>query len=314
MSMLDPRAEVKIAPDVSPHTLRNASRVADVIVVRANLPQDIFENATRLRGVVRHGVGLDMIPMEAASRHGIVVANTPNVNVVAVAEYVIGQMIMLARRLHTIDQRVREEGWDEARGLSDRSTELAGRTVGIVGMGAIGTEVARMCHYGLRMRVLGYRRSTAKMPSSVTAVSLDVLFSEADVVVLACPLNPQSRGLANSTRLGLMKPSAHLINVSRGPVVDEHALCDALARNKLAGAALDVFESQPLSPASPLFTLPNVILSTHLAGITRESMKRMSELAAEQVLSLLDGTLPKHFVNVDIRESAISRLRRLGSI
>jgi len=260
---------------------------------------------------VRHGAGLDMIPVEAASRCGIAVANVPGANAVSVAEYVVGQILALTHGLHRIDRTLRAQGWSTARALADDSSEASGRTVGIVGMGAIGLEVARICTDGLRMKVLGFRRSTAPMPAFVTASPLDELLARSDVVVLACPLDDSTRGLLGAERLARMKRGSFLVNVSRGPVVDEAALAIALRDGPLAGAALDVFEQQPLPSDSPLFALPNVILSTHLAGITEDSMRRMGEIAVRQTIALLRGQLPEHFVNTD---AAAAVRARLGSL
>jgi D-3-phosphoglycerate dehydrogenase len=310
-ALLAARADVRIAPATDAETLIRCAAVAEVIVVRAPLPAEALAAAPLLRGLVRHGAGLDMIPIETASRLGVAVANVPGVNAVSVAEYVIGQMLALTHRLHRIDRTLRSEGWSTARALADQSIEATGRTVGIVGMGAIGVEVARICHEGLRMRVLGMRRSSAAMPAFVTAATLDELLAQSDVVVLACPLNDSTRGMVGADRLRRMKPGAFLVNVSRGPVVDEAALIAALRDGPLGGAALDVFEQQPLPASSPLFALPNVILSTHLAGITEDSMRRMGHSAVTQTLALLDGKLPEHFVNTDVAAAVRARLASL---
>lgn len=310
-ALLAARADVRVAPAPDAQSLIRCAVDADVIIVRAPLPAAAMAGAPRLRGVIRHGAGLDMIPIEAASKLGLAVANVPGVNAVSVAEYVIGQMLALTHRLHRIDRTLRSQGWQPARALADDSIEASGRTVGIVGMGAIGLEVARICHEGLRMQVLGTRRSAATMPAGVTPAGLDELFARSDVVVLACPLDDSTRGMVDAARLARMKPGAFLVNVSRGPVVDEAALIAALRDGRLGGAALDVFEQQPLPASSPLFALPNVILSTHLAGITEDSMRRMGAGAVRQALALLDGQLPEHFINTDAAAAVRARLASL---
>ncbi|GAB2913090.1 hydroxyacid dehydrogenase [Paralcaligenes ginsengisoli] len=314
MALLSSQADVRLASDTTFPTLRESSRDADVIIVRATLPTDIFEGTKRLRGAIRHGAGLDMIPVEEASKLGIAVANTPGVNALSVAEYVVGQMIALARQLHIVERKLRSDGWNSARQLSDSATELTGRTVGIVGAGAVGCEVARICHYGLKMRGIGYRRNPQHMPDFIEKASLDILFKESDFLVLTCPLNEHTRGLVNAERLASMKPGAYLVNVARGAVIDEQALADTLINKRLAGAALDVFTEQPLPADSPLLAIPNLILSTHLAGITQQSMQRMSELAAQQAFSLLNGALPRHLVNSDAESHIRARLLRLQKI
>jgi D-3-phosphoglycerate dehydrogenase / 2-oxoglutarate reductase len=312
MEVIAARAAVRIAPATDAATLVAAAEDADVIVVRSPLPPELFEHAKRLRGVVRHGAGIDMIPLEAASRHGVAVANAPGTNAVSVAEYAVGQMLALSRRLQQIDSALRAQGWSAARRLGDQAFDLAGRTVGVLGVGAVGEAVARICRFGLQMQVVGHRPSPRPMPDFVRRVSIEELFTAADVVVLSCPLNDQTRGLVDARLLGCMKPSALLVNVSRGAVVDEAAMIAALTQGRIGGAALDVFAKQPLASDSPLLQLPNVILSAHMAGITQDSMRRMGEVVAAQAFQLLDGNLPTHFINHEARAQVQARLEALS--
>ena len=304
-------AELRVAPARDPETLTDAAREADVVVVRSNLPPALFEHATRLRAAIRHGAGVDMIPIDVASRHGVMVANAPGTNAVSVAEYAVGQMLALSRRLTRIDATLRRDGWHDARTLSSECFDLAGRTLAILGVGAIGTELARICHAGLRMKVIGHRRSTAPMPANVEAVPLDALFARADVLVLSCPLDDSTRGLVSERLLGLMKPTSLLVNVSRGAVVDEPALLKALGEGGIGGAALDVFGQQPLAAGSPLLGLPNVVVSAHMAGLTQDSMRRMGQVVAMQVLQVLAGELPTHLVNHEALDKIRMRLQTL---
>ena len=290
-------AEVVRAPDAQPGTLRRLVAGADVLVVRSPLPADLFDHAPLLRGVVRHGVGVDMIPVEAASARGIPVANVPGSNREAVAEHVLACFGLLARRLHRMDGTLRAAGWAASRALADGSTELAGKTVGIVGVGAIGSRIAAICHHGYDMRVLGHQRRLDALPAHVQGVALDELLRASDYLVLCCPLTEATRHLLDARRLGLMKPGAFLVNVSRGPLVDEPALVEALAGRRLGGAALDVFDEQPLRPDHALLALDNVLLTPHAAGLTEESMARMSRGAAQEVLRLLAGERPLNLVN-----------------
>jgi D-3-phosphoglycerate dehydrogenase / 2-oxoglutarate reductase len=312
MEVIASRAEVRIAPATDAATLVAAAKDADVIVVRSPLPPELFERAKRLRGVIRHGAGIDMIPVEATSRSGVAVANAPGTNAVSVAEYAVGQMLGLSRRLRQIDSALRVQGWSVARRLGDRAFDLAGRMVGVLGVGAVGEAVARICHFGLQMQVVGHRPSPRPMPDFVRRVSIEELFTAADAVVLSCPLNDETRGLVDARLLGCMKRSALLINVSRGAVVDEAAMIAALTEGRIGGAALDVFAKQPLAPDSPLLRLPNVILSAHMAGITEDSMRRMGEAVARQVFQLLDGCLPTHFINDEARARVQARLEALS--
>ncbi|MCB2006095.1 MAG: hydroxyacid dehydrogenase [Rhodoferax sp.] len=299
--------QVRVAAGTDAHTLCREAREASYIVVRAPLPAALFADAPRLRGVVRHGAGLDMIPIEAASTHGVAVANVPGVNARSVAEYVVAQMLQLARHLARIDRSVRGDGWDNARAMADDAEDLHGKTVTIVGMGAIGRALAAICSHGLGMRVIGVRRRPGADEALFTDMPLDAALPQTDYLVLACPLTDATRGLIGRSQLALLRPQARLVNVSRGPVLDTEALVDALRNGRLRGAALDVFDSHPLPPDAPLRDCAQVLLSPHLAGITRESMQAMSEVAAEQVLQMHQGQLPRHFVNPEAQERILAR-------
>jgi D-3-phosphoglycerate dehydrogenase len=300
-------AEIVRAPDTKPETLNALVADADLLVVRAFLPPDIFERANRLRGVVRHGVGLDMIPMESATAHGIPVANVPGSNAEAVAEHALAGMLLIARQSHAMDRELRAVDWPTARKRADAGTELLGRTLGVIGMGNVGARIAEICSAAFRMRVLGTPTRSRALPAFVESASAERIFAESDFVVLACPLTAETRHLANAARLASMKPGAALVNVARGPVVDEGALVAALTARRIRGAVLDVFAEQPLARDHPFLALDNVILSPHAAGITDESMKRMSQGAAEEALRLLAFEKPRHFCNPEVWERHLQR-------
>ncbi len=300
VSILERQAEVTIAPDVRAETLRRIICDADALIVRAQLPDDIFEQPHRLRGVVRHGAGVDMIPLEAATAHGIPVANVPGVNAGAVAEYCICGMLLLLRAMHRIDHALRTTDWNASRKIADDAVELSGRTVGIVGVGTVGRRVAEICSGAFRMRVLGYQRRLERLPAFATGVDLDTLFAESDFVVLSCPLTAATRGLISRRLIALMKPAAGLINVARGPVVDEAALVDALRERRIRGAVLDVYGEHPLPREHPLLGLENAVLTPHMAGITAESMQCMSVGAAHEVLRMLAGERPVNCANPEV--------------
>jgi D-3-phosphoglycerate dehydrogenase len=230
----------------------------------------------------------------------VVVANVPGVNASSVAEYAIFTAIALMRRFREIDARLRGgAGWASARELADVSRDLGGRVLGIVGFGNIGQAVNRLAQ-AFGMRVVATTRRPATLPAGVEALALDALMAQADVVLLCCPLNDETRGLLDAPRIALMKPDAVVINVSRGPVIDTPALLAALERGHLGGAALDVFDLQPLPPDSPLFARPNLILTPHMAGITEDSMGRMGRGTAEEVLRILANGLPVNFCNPQV--------------
>lgn len=294
------RLVISSAPD--PDTLLAEGRDADIIIVRAPLPAALFDNPPRLRAAIRHGAGLDMIPVEAATRAGVLVANVPGVNAVTVAEHVIMTSLMLRRRFPLVDRDLHANGWQAARAHADRGRELSGSRIGIVGMGNIGRALAAIAQRGFGMQVMASTRRAGGLPDGVRAATLDALVDEADIVVLCCPLTPETRGLMSRERIFRMRPDAVLVNVSRGPVVDEDALVEALRAGRIAGAALDVFATQPLPTSHPLLELDNVVLTPHMAGITEESMLRMGTGAAEETIRVLSGALPVNFCNPEAEE------------
>jgi D-3-phosphoglycerate dehydrogenase len=292
-------AQVRVAPDARPDTLKAALEGADGLIVRNVLPVDIFEHASRLKGVVRHGVGLDMIPVEQASRHGIVVANIPGSNTASVVEYCLAAMLHLRRRLASVDGMLREQGWAPARAYGEGGDELAGAVLGIVGVGAIGSRLAALAQ-ALDMRVLGLTRRPQALPPGVRAADKATLMREADVIVLACPLNEETRGMIDARALSQAKPHALVINVARGPVIDTAALLAALRENRLGGAALDVHDVQPIPPDAPVFSHPRLLLTPHMAGTTTASLRRMSQGAVDEILRILRGEAPLNWVNRDL--------------
>lgn len=291
------KADLRIASALDAETLTRESRDADVIIVRAPLPPEIFSGQHHIRAAIRHGAGLDMIPVEAATEAGVLVANVPAVNARSVAEHVIFASLALLRRFRMMDRDLRRQGWLAGREHANHTHELAGRTIGIIGMGAVGRQLAAIAHHGFGLTVVGNSRTNRHLPDFVLAASVDDLVAESDIVVLACPLTPETTGLMSRQRLASMKEGAILVNVSRGAVLDEAALVDALRAGRLLGAALDVFATQPLSPDHPLFTFDNVLITPHMAGITEESMIRMGTGAANEALRVLAGHLPVNLRN-----------------
>ena len=290
-------AEVVLAPEGSPDTIRRLARDADGVIIRSKLPDDIFESAPRLRAVTIHGTGTDLVPLASANARGVLVANLPGENAQSVAEYCVMAMLMLARNIAAIAAAIRTQPWDTARALSAPAREITGLTAGIVGVGEIGERVARICRNGFGMRVLGNQRRMDRLPLEAEPAALDELVAQSDFVVIACPLTPETHHLFNAARLGAMKPSAWLINAGRGPVVDEAALIEALRAKRIAGAMLDVYEHYRIAPGHPLFALDNVVLTPHLAGSTRESRVRASVRAADETLRMLAGEKPRNLVN-----------------
>ena len=304
-SILATHAGFSVASALDAETLASEATSADIVIVRAPIPAALFEHVTRLRAVIRHGAGLDMIPVEAATRAGVLVANVPGVNAGTVAEHVFFASIALLRKFRNVDRDLREKGWLAGREHALHGGDLAGRTIGVVGFGAVGRKVAAIGGaFGLE--VLVNSRSRTKLPDGVAFVELDELVGASDVLVLCCPLSAETTGLIGRSRIFSMRPGALLVNVSRGPVVDEAALLEALEAGRIGGAALDVFSTQPLPCDHPFYALDNVIITPHVAGITEDSMMRMGLGAAEETIRVLSGGLPLNLRNPE----AIDAYRR----
>jgi D-3-phosphoglycerate dehydrogenase len=293
-------ADVVLAPDTRLETLRACAAGCAAVIVRAQLPPDIFETAPTLLGAVRHGAGVDMIPVEAATACGVLVANVPGVNANAVAEHVLRCLLELARRSRDVARELasgRGAGWARARSLGDRGFELRGRTVGVVGFGHVGQAVARIARQGFGMQVVATTRSSAVDPLLATMRDLDDLLAASDFVVLACPLTDATRGLIGAAQLQRMRAGSFLVNVARGPVVQESALIEALRTGHLAGAALDVFDVQPPPQEHPYWQMPQLLMTPHVAGLTEDSMLAMGMAAVDAVEHVLRGDVPPHCVN-----------------
>lgn len=270
---------------------------ADAIVsmVTDKMDSEVFEAAgPQLKVVANYAVGFDNIDVREAERRGIVVTNTPGVLTQAVAEHALGMMIAVARRIVEADDFTRAGKYKGWMPLGFMGQSLWGKTLGIVGVGRIGTWMAEAAHRGLNMKILYtdvHHDDELELKESATYHSLDVLLKQSDVVSIHVPLLEKTRHLIGAHELRLMKPTAILLNTSRGPVVDEAALYHALKAGKLFGAGLDVFEAEPkLYPG--LAALPNVVLTPHIASATIEAREAMAEIAANNIRAVLRGTAP----------------------
>jgi (S)-sulfolactate dehydrogenase len=256
---------------------------------RTQVDAELLARAPRLRVVGRLGVGLDNIDVRTCRDRGITVIPATGANALAVAEYVIGAAMFLLRGAYAASAAVASGAWP--RGALSNGRETAGKTLGIVGFGGIGRLVARLAQ-GLGMRVVAFDALLAAddpvwSESGVRRQALDELLVESDVVTLHVPLFPETRHLIDAGRIATMRPGAVLINTARGGVVDDEALAAALRAGRLGGAALDVFEQEPLPANSVLAGVPNLLLTPHIAGVTVESNQRVSALIAEKVIEAL---------------------------
>ncbi|MER9439311.1 hydroxyacid dehydrogenase [Mesorhizobium sp. M0618] len=299
-AMLSGAGELVVASAIDPATLAAEAKNAEIVIVRAPLPPQLFDGAKLLKAAIRHGAGLDMIPMEAATAAGVLVANVPAVNARSVAEHVMFAVLALLRNFRAVDRDLRTKGWLAGREHANANSELAGKTIGIVGLGAVGQAVGHIAAHGFDLKVVATTRSMQPAPDKVGFLSIDALVEQSDIIVLCCPLTPETRGLINRERIARMKPQALLINVSRGPVIDDDALIEALQKRRIGGAALDVFATQPLPSNHPYFGFDNVIITPHMAGITEESMMRMGVGAAGEALLVLAGKLPVNLRNPEV--------------
>lgn len=244
--------------------------------------RQVLASADRLKVIAKWGIGTDNIDEETAEEYGITVSNTPKVFGDEVADVVIGYAIMLTRQLHLIDRAVRDGEWACPRGVS-----LAGKTFGVVGVGDIGSSVARRAYaHGLDVLGSDVRPFPADLSDDIDIerVEMGELLAAADLVSLNCALTEKTRGMIGSDELEAIGEEGYLINTGRGELVDQDALIEALREGRLAGAALDVFEEEPLPPSSPLVAMENVILGSHNAQNTHEAVARVNERAVENLI------------------------------
>jgi D-3-phosphoglycerate dehydrogenase / 2-oxoglutarate reductase len=270
----------------------------DAIVIRSatQLTADVLEHADRLKVIGRAGVGVDNVDVDAATRRGIVVANAPESTVVSAAEHAVGLLVALARHIPQAHASLKQGRWERS---SYGGIELEGKTLGVLGFGRIGQQVARRA-VGLGMRVVAHDPFVSKERYRELGVEraekADDVLAEAEFLTLHLPLSDETRGVVDAGALGRMRPGARLINAARGELVDEDALLGALRSGRLAGAALDVFSSEPYS--GPLLELDNVVVTPHLAASTEEAQDRAGVIVAEQVVAALEGGLVTNAVNI----------------
>jgi D-3-phosphoglycerate dehydrogenase len=273
--------------------------VDGVILGMDDVTARVIEAARQLKVLSRYGVGMDKVDVHAATDAGVVVTNTPGTNHIAVAELALGLMLSLLRRIPQHDSSTKEGSWARERGA-----ELAGKTVGIVGLGAVGREVAkRLRGFDVRLLVYDpYVSSDVVEAQGAQRVDLETLLREGDVVTLHAPVTEETRGMLGQQEFGLMKPSACLVNTARAELTDEDALYEVLKSGGIGGAGLDAFSQEPPPPQCPLLQLPNVVATPHIGATTCESILRMGTLAVENALQVLRGERPDHVVNPEVYE------------
>jgi len=293
-----PNLELDVRTDLTPQQLIEVIPAYDALLVRSstNVTADVIHAGKHLRVVARAGVGVDNIDINAATQAGVIVVNAPTGNTVAAAEHSIAMLMAGARSIPQADAHVRSGQWKRAQFVG---TEVRDKLLGTVGLGRVAQEVVRMAQ-GLGMRVIAYDPYVTEEYAAqrgVTLADLDTLLAQADFVTLHVPLTPQTRHQINRARLLHMKRGAFILNVARGGVIDEAALVEVINSGHLSGAALDVFETEPLAADSPLRGCDKIILTPHLGASTVEAQEKVAEDVALQVLDVLNDRPARYAVN-----------------
>ncbi|OGP87060.1 MAG: hydroxyacid dehydrogenase [Deltaproteobacteria bacterium RBG_16_48_10] len=299
-AILREKADISIGEKYDEDYLIGQVKEAEGIIIRANgrVTPRLMDHAPKLKVVGRHGVGVENVDIEAATEKGIWVVYTPEANSISVAEHFFGLAIMLSKMIRKGERAFREEGRWEAR-YQYVGNELHGKTLGILGFGRIGKTIGRIGHQGFNMKILYYdvlRFEELEKEIEAARVSLEELLAQSDFVSVNLPMLPSTKGILGAREFGLMKKTAHVINLARGPIWDEKALYKALKEGKIAGAGADVYEVEPATKDHPLLQFENFIGTPHMAAHTEEALKRMSRVAVD-ILRVLDGNEPIYPVN-----------------
>lgn len=298
--------EVVLAPDPKPETILSMAADFDGMVSRNTfIGKDIFDKAPRLRAVASHGVGTDHIDLKEATKHKVYVVNTPGANSHGVAEMALGFMLALSHRIKDGDIAICRNGDYYARnGMIGHNLE--GKTLGIVGLGNIGRHLAKLCKTAFSMRVLAYSPSVPDKTFAELglekAADVAQICKECDYISLNCSYTENKLHMINEAMFKLMKPTAYLVNCARGQLVDQKALYEALKNGRLAGAATDVYETEPpVTKGEPIYQLPNFIATPHIATNSEDSINNLALISAMDVVSVLNGEPQKaHVANKDI--------------
>ena len=301
VELLRKEFEVNVLLGLSPEELVEKIGEYDGLIIRSatQVTAEVIERADNLKAIGRAGIGVDNIDIEAATKRGIIVANAPESNTIAAAEQTLGLMLAVARRIPVADASLKGGEWKRS---AFKGVEVSGKTLGLIGLGHVGAIVARGA-LGMGMRVLAYdpyiSEDRMRSMNVARAGSVAEVLEGSDFVSLHVPRTPQTMNMIDADALERMRPSAYLINVARGGIVDETALYNALKEGVICGAALDVFREEPTTE-SPLFGLPNVVVTPHLGASTVEAQDRAGVTAAEQVAIALRGLVPSNALNAPV--------------
>lgn len=293
--------------------IRLAERAEVLIVSGAAMTRAFLAAVPRLKAIIRLGIGVDTVDLDAATDLGILVANVPDFCSEEVAEHALGLMFAVMRKIVLADRRSRRNEWVPGMdALLRPMRRLGGQTLGLIGLGKIGRRLARKAE-ALGLRVIAYDphiSADAARQAGVELLSLEHLLPQTDILSLHVPTTPETRGLINGRTLALLKPGAILINTARGQVVDEGALRDALTAGRLMGAGLDVLQQEPLRVPHPLAEFENVVFTCHYASLSEDSYATMRREVSEQAAQVLRGEFPRHLVNTRVKDLPQCRLRR----
>jgi D-3-phosphoglycerate dehydrogenase len=298
MRRLAEEAEVQVATATDEASLCAQIAQASAVIVRTPLTPAVIRAGTQLKVVARHGVGLDYIPVATCTELGIPVVFTPNANTESVAEHAVGAMIALAHYFGPADRAVRGHAWARREGMI--GLDLSGRTLGILGMGRIGTRVAEICRAAFNMRVLGYDpflTSEAIGARGAAPAALNEVLEQSEFLTLHMPLSDLTRHILNADTFSHVRQGVFLINAARGGLLDTAALAEAMRAGRVRGAALDVLEDEPPLQDNPLLSIDNIIFTPHSAALTEEALLRMGMDASEDVLRVLRGEAPLNCAN-----------------
>ena len=297
MNVLKNKVEPVILDDFSVENIKQKVSDVEGIVLRTNIKitREIIESAPKLKIISRTGAGIDNIDIAAATEKGILVCNAPGVNSVSVAEHALAMMMALAKNLKITDKCVHEGNWKVR--YSSKGVDLDGKTLGLVGLGNIGAILAKKCRLAFNMKIMAYDPYVEEAEGIELHSNLEKIFSQSDFISIHVPHTKETHHMVDSRLLNSMKPDSYLVNTSRGSVVDENALVEALKNNLIAGAGIDVFEKEPPENSNPLFQFVNVITTPHSAGLNRDCERKLAIEAAQAVIDFIEGKLPKHIYN-----------------
>ncbi|MCE5213662.1 MAG: phosphoglycerate dehydrogenase [Methanobacterium sp.] len=301
-------AEVVVQTDITKEELINVIEDFDGIVVRSRtkVTKDVIEASRKLKIIARAGVGVDNVDVKAATEKGIMVVNAPESTSITVAEHTMGVMLSLARKISIADKSVKDGKWEKSKFMG---TELAGKTLGVVGMGRIGSQVVTRCK-AFAMKILvndPYITEEAAARLGATIVDKETLFKDADIISIHVPLTPETKHSIGKEQFEMMNENAFIINCARGGIINEEELYEALSKDIIGGAGLDVFEKEP-PENSPLLTLDNLVATPHIGASTKEAQRDAAIIVAKEIKKVLSGESPRNVINMPVLDSETSML------